>query len=118
MTERLGQYIKKMRLKHGDTLESLSKEFGVSKQFVSQVEKERKKMPVEWRDKLIEIYKLSDEEIAELDMAIAINNELIKINLEGMNEDKMGLAIKFARILPDLTVEQEEQLGLVLGLKF
>lgn len=66
-----GLFLLRLRQKNFDTLKDCSKKLGISVQLVSAIEHGDREIPSGLRQKIIDAYDLSSEEIKEMDDALA-----------------------------------------------
>lgn len=116
MTTNFGKFCRRLRINSGELLYDMAGKLGVSSAFLSKVENGKKKPPVEWRDKIIMLYQLNNNEIKELDECLfeARNYDSIDISNYGMNDKELmwSFARKFNSLdrerLKDFLNEEEE----------
>lgn len=94
---KFGEYFKILRIKHHEVLADVSSFLGVSTAFVSAVECGKKQIPDEWKDKIVDHYKLNSKQEQELIDAIDLSKQSIKINMQNVSLDRKNLAIQFRR---------------------
>ena len=77
-----GKYCRILRIKNGQTMTETAKLLGVSLSYISSIEHGDRKIPVDWRNKIIKIYDLKDNEIVLLDEAISKSPRQCEITIE------------------------------------
>ncbi len=94
MVNNFGKFCRKLRIDKDQVLSDMAKNLGVSSAFLSQVENGKKKPPKEWREILVNIYKLNAKEIKQLDqyMYEAQNYDSIDISYMDHNDRMMLLS--------------------------
>lgn len=115
MVNSFGKFCRKLRIDEGQLLAEMAKELGVSSAFLSKVENGGKKPPRDWRNKLIELYQLDENQIEELDDCLfeAINSRSIDMS-EYSNENREML-LSFARRLDTMDTKKKDQIKRLLG---
>lgn len=76
-----GKYFSKLRKDRKQSITEAAKLLGVSIAYISSVEHGDREIPSDWRMKIAEIYKLTDDEIAELNDSYFNTPSLKKISL-------------------------------------
>lgn len=99
---RFGVFCRKLRLENRELLYDMAGKLGVSSAFLSKVENGKGKPPAEWRDKLILLYQLYDDEIRELDAALYEANNRSSIDISHFTDENKSLMWSFARKLDSL----------------
>ena len=86
----------------------------VSSTFLSAMEVGRKTIPLEYVEKICNIYNLTEEEKNELEDSINETNKRVSIELEAMNESQKDVSLIFARKIKNADSELLEKLKKVL----
>lgn len=76
-----GEYFRILRIKNREVLADAKKFLNVSTAFISAVECGKKQIPENWFEKIVDHYKLSETEQAELKGVMERSKSSIKINL-------------------------------------
>jgi hypothetical protein len=97
MITKLGDYLRKLRIRNQQILKNMADELGVSSAFLSAVENGKKNMPESWYAILHEHYSLDDAEMEELRQAAMESQKTISLNLNNASETNRQLAVSFAR---------------------
>jgi len=82
MSTVFGKFCRMLRIKHDEVLRDMAQKLGVSSSYLSAVENGKRPMPQNWRDDLIQLYTLTNEESKELDDAIYQSIQEIKMTLD------------------------------------
>ena len=118
MVTLFGKYVRKLRIEHDEILLDMSNKLDVSPAYLSAVEHGRRKIPINWLNKIAKSYNLGSDEIIQLEEIIAKTNENITLPLgKDMSDAKKDLAISFARELDELTDKDIEVILNVLRKK-
>jgi len=99
MLTALGKFCRMLRIKHDEVLRDMAQRLGVSSSYLSAVENGKRPTPQGWRDELIRLYSLTDDESKELDNVIYLSQQEVKLNLNlnrFSNSDRDAL-LTFAR---------------------
>ncbi len=99
---RFGVFCRKLRLENRELLYDMAKKLGVSSAFLSKIENGKGKPPAEWRQKIISLYALTEDEIEELDAALFEANNRKSIDISGFSDENKALMWSFARKLDSL----------------
>lgn len=110
-----GKFIRKIRKDRGDTLVGMSTKMGgISIAFLSAMEVGKKQVPIEYADKISEIYNLTEEENLELTNAIGSSNANMNLDFTKMPEDRAQASVLFARKINKLSQKSLEELRKLL----
>ena len=114
MLTEYGKYIRELRKQKGETLSSMSEKMNVSIAFLSAMEVGKKQVPVEYADKISEIYNLTEEQNLELTNAIGSSNANMNLDFTVMTEEKAQISVLFARRINKLSQKSLEELRKLL----
>ena len=97
MATKLGIFCRKLRIEEGELLYDMAQKLGVSSAFLSKVENGKKKPPVQWKQRIINEYKLSGGKLNEFEESFfeAVNADSIDISM--YEESDKELMLSFAR---------------------
>ena len=110
-----GKFIRKIRKDRGDTLVGMSNKMGgVSIAFLSAIEVGKKQVPIEYADRISEIYNLTVEENQELTDAIGASNANMNLDFTKMSQDRAQASVLFARKINKLSQKSLEELRKLL----
>ena len=110
MVTQFGKFLRKIRIDNSELLKNMADTFGVTSSYLSAVENGKRNIPQDWASKIIEFYDLTDNQIIELDEAIALSqNEIILDTSELDTSDKKFLAA-FAREFTSLDDTEKDQI--------
>ena len=84
MISKFGLYVREIRKKNNDSLRTMAKKLNVSAPFLSSMEVCRKVIPIDYIDKIRDLYNLSKEEVEKLEDSINETNNKVSIELEKM----------------------------------
>lgn len=114
----IGKFLRMLRLKNNEILKDMSTKLGISTALISSVETGKKKASDSFREKIIETYNLSDEDIKELDEAIVRTNirELNELTLKtnNLDENREDLVVAFARCFSSLDDDSTNKIKRIL----
>ena len=114
MVNELGKFLRKIRIDYGEILKNMADKLEVTSSFLSAVENGKKKMPSSWYNKIIELYKLDDNQVDDFNKAIAKTEESVEISLRKIPDVNKEVAISFARKFQDFNTEDIEQIQKIL----
>ena len=97
MISKFGNFIRKVRSKENESLRKMASKLGITPSFLSDMEVGRKTIPLEYLNKISELYNLSDDEVIEFENSIYETNEKVSIELDIMNEAQRDISLLFAR---------------------
>ena len=109
MSEKYGELIKRMRIKHKENMGDMADWLGVKLPFVSACENGKKRIPDDWLEKIAKHYKLNEREKTELAESIDLTRDHIKIDLAHISDCSKRAAFCFQRsikIMDDDTAEK------------
>ena len=109
-----GKFIRKIRKDRGDTLLGMSKKMDVTISFLSALEVGKKQVPIEYADKISQIYNLTPEENIELTDAIGASNANMNLDFTKMSQDRAQTSVWFARKINKLSQKSLEELRKLL----
>ena len=114
MYTEFGKWLRTLRISIGIRLYDMSKALSVSSSFISAVETGKKSIPLDFVEKIIKNYDLSDEQIAALKNAVKLtrDDELrskksIQLKVDTSKSDVQELLYCFARKADELTEEEK-----------
>ena len=107
--------MRKIRSEHGDSLRTMSAKLGVTPAFISSLEIGRKQIPLDYVDKIAEIYSLSLKQKKELSDVVYASNEKIVLSLKDFSDEQVELSLAFARKIKDNDKDFIESLNKLLN---
>ena len=110
MPTHIGEFLRSLRIEHGEILKTMAEKLGVSSAFLSAVENGKKKMPAQWGEKLCSIYDLSAKQQDALQAAIIDTNSAVELSLKNATPQSRKLAISFARHFESLDDETSRKI--------
>lgn len=110
MPTHIGEFLRSLRIEHGEILKTMAEKLGVSSAFLSAVENGKKKMPAQWKEKLCSIYDLSTKQQDALQAAIIDTNSAVELSLKNATPQSRKLAISFARHFESLDDETSRKI--------
>lgn len=102
---KFGEYVRILRIKHHEVMGDMAKALDTSLPFLSAVENGKKNVPKDWIQKLVEHYKLNNDEVKDLEKAIEESRTQMKIRLIDTERYQRKAALKFARSFDDMDEE-------------
>ena len=114
MLTHLGTFLRTLRMENGELLKTMAEKLEVSSAFLSAVENGKKKMPALWEEKLLSIYHLSQQQLYDLQKAVADTNDAIELNLKNTSSHNRDLALSFARHFDSLDAETSKKITKML----
>lgn len=112
MISAFGKCIRKIRGK--ESLRTMASRLGISPSFLSAMEVGRKTVPMEYCQRIKEIYNITGEQETELFDAIVETNQHVDIEIAEMNEAQKETTMVFARTIEHADSEMVEKLRKVL----
>ena len=109
-----GKFLRILRMDTGELLKTMADKLEVTSSFLSAVENGKKKIPVDWVEKISRLYFLSDDKFIELQNAVCETNQCVEIGLSNLNCQQRELAFSFARKLNDIGDEELQKLWVIL----
>ena len=103
---RFGVFCRRLRLENRELLYDMAEKLEVSSAFLSKVENGKGKPPAEWRQKLIDLYQLCNDDVEELDSALYEANNRKSIDISNFSDEEKVLMWSFARKLDSLDHEK------------
>lgn len=97
-----GKAVRKARIDANETLLSMAKEIGTTPAFLSGMETGRKKIPVEWVEKISAFFKKKNVQTEDLQQLAHISNDAVPV--EGLPLQQQMLIAGFAKSA--MTAEQ------------
>lgn len=99
MSTIFGKFCRMLRIRNDEVLRDMARKLGVSSSYLSAVENGKRPTPKSWRNKLIQLYDLTNDESKELDDAIYQSHQEIKItlNLNRFSSSDRDTLMAFAR---------------------
>lgn len=110
---RLGMFLKKLRIEHGEVLFDMAQRLHVTSAFLSAVENDRRSAPLAWIDTITNEYDLSEPRRQELSAAIGESIKQIRMDVGTVSANRKACALAFARSFDDLS---EDDIQSLMGL--
>ena len=114
---RFGEFVRILRIQNHQVMGDMAKALRTSVPFLSAVENGKKNVPIEWAEKLIEIYSLDEEQAKELYDAIEESKTQYKIVTAKASATQRKAALKFARSFDDIDDETAQKILELLNKK-
>lgn len=114
MLTAFGKELRKLRITAGELIRDMADKLGVTASYLSAVETGKRQIPVEWVDKISELYALSSTEKETLQKSADASVLSVKFKLDGMNERRRQTAVLFAREFSELDDQKLEQIRMLL----
>ena len=101
-----GKILRKIRIDKGLTMAQMAKAVGITSAYLSTIERGNRNIPKYLTQNVINHYKLSSEQVAELQKAELLSIDSIEIELSDVDLDKKTLVFTLAKNLKNMTYEQ------------
>ena len=110
MVSAYGKILRKIRIDKGLTMAQMAKAVGITSAYLSTIERGNRKIPKNLTHNVINHYKLSNEQVAELQEAEYLSMDSFEIDLSDVDLDKKTLVLSLAKNLKNMTYEQVEMI--------
>ena len=118
MANDFGKFCRKLRIDSDELLKNMADKLNVTSAYLSAVENGKRRIPDDWSEKLSQLYKLNDAQIAEMNEAIDSSLKEITINLaQSKNNAAKSTAIAFARKFDSLSDDEITKIQNILSKK-
>lgn len=97
MITKFGKMTRRIRQKNEESLRTMAKKLNISASFLSAMEVGKKAIPLEYIDRISQLYLLDSKETDILSDSINETNNNLSINLDAMNNNQKQLTLIFAR---------------------
>ena len=101
-----GKTLRKIRIDKGLTMAQMAKAIGITSAYLSTIERGKRNIPKSLTQNVINHYKLSNEQVAELQEAEYLSMDSSEIDLSDVDLDKKTLVFAIAKNLKNMTCEQ------------
>jgi hypothetical protein len=122
MYTEFGKWLRTFRISIGIRLYDMSKTLNLSSSFISAVETGKKNIPLDFVEKIINSYALSEEQIVSLKNAAKLTREdelkskkSIQLKIDTSKSDVQELLYSFARKADELTEEEKKAMWDILN---
>ncbi len=115
MLSEFGKFCRKLRMEKNELLIDMAQKLEVKSSFLSAVEVGKKSIPEKWKEKIIELYNLSDEQILELTKSIEDSVRQLKFDLSQREDVDKNILLAFARKLDNLDTKDKESILKILN---
>lgn len=88
----------------------MAKAIGITSAYLSTIERGKRNIPKNLTQNVINHYKLSNEQVAELQKAEYLSMDSFEIDLSDVDLDKKTLVLSLAKNLKNMTYEQVEMI--------
>lgn len=110
MVSEYGKTLRKIRIDKGLTMAQMAKAIGITSAYLSTIERGKRNIPKSLTQNVINHYKLSNEQVAELQEAEYLSMDSFEIDLSDVDLDKKTLVFTIAKNLKNMTCEQVEMI--------
>ncbi len=114
----IAKFLRMLRLNNNEVLKDMADRLELSTALISSIETGKKKASDNFREKIINEYNLSNEEVKRLDDAIVRTNirELNELTLKtnNLDENREDLVVAFARCFSDLDDDSTSKIKKIL----
>ena len=107
---RLGVFLRKLRIEHGEVLMDMAQKLHVSSAFLSAVETDRKSAPLTWVDVIAEEYDLNAKQRAELREGVNESIKQVRLDVGESPANRRDCALAFARRFDSLSDQDVQML--------
>ncbi len=114
MLSEFGKFCRKLRMEKNELLIDMAQKLEVKSSFLSAVEFGKKSIPERWKEIIIELYDLSNEQILELTKSIENSVKLLKFDLYQREDVDKNILLAFARKLDNLDTKDKESILKIL----
>lgn len=114
MLNSFGKFCRKLRIDNDELLKDMAARLEVTSSYLSAVENAKRKVPQEWKSKLIKLYKLDEEQQKELSLSLQEAEKELKIDLSDYNNEDKQVLMALARGYQDFDVETKATLKNIL----
>lgn len=111
---RLGVFLKKIRIEHNEVLFDMAKRLKVSTAFLSAVENGRKAAPLSWIESIAQEYKLDVAQKEELVDVISESIKQVRMDTEHAPMNRRKCVLAFARKFDDISDEDIQDIMSIL----
>ena len=97
MLTNFGKALRRLRLENNELLKDMADKLNVSSAYLSAVENGKKKATTSLLNRVVELYKLSDEDAIKLELDFQRSLDEIRVNTSELSPEQEDLAMVFAR---------------------
>ena len=115
MATELGRFLRKLRIDNDELLRDMARKLGMSSAMLSSIENSKRKPAENFAAAVVGEYKLDDDQVRALDLAVARAREEVAIRLDSLRAPNQELAVAFARRIGDLDENSVETIRKLLG---
>ena len=96
MSTQLGEMLRLIRIKTGDSMRQMAEKLGLSSSYLSAIENGKRNVPKDF-DSVVEAhYELTSQQVKDLKEAIALTSESVKVDLTDLSEKHKKLIYALA----------------------
>ena len=110
-----GKILRKIRIDKGLTMAQMAKAVGITSAYLSTIERGNRNIPKNLTKNIINHYKLSNEQVEELQKAEYLSMDSIEIDLSDIDLSKKTLVLSLANNLKNMTYEQVAMINEIMG---
>lgn len=114
MATELGKLLRKLRIEHDEYLRDMAGRLNITSSYLSAIENGKRRMPMDYIERIGGIYRLRKEELAQLQEAASYEQQKVEIKLQAVSEEKKYAALSFARNFDKLSDDQLEEIRRVI----
>lgn len=116
MLNSFGKFCRKLRIDRDEFLKDMAEKLGVTSSYLSAVENGKRRVPQEWKDKIIQIYDLDEDQQNELTLSMQESKKELKIDISNYNNEDKQVLTALARKYQDLDIQSKETIKNLLNL--
>lgn len=114
MTTPVGKLLRKLRIERDEYLRDMAARLNITSSYLSAIENGKRRMPLDYIERIGESYKLTLEELAQLQEAASHEQRKVEIKLETASVKKKYAALAFARDFDKLSDDQLEEIRKII----
>ncbi|MBQ7066863.1 MAG: helix-turn-helix transcriptional regulator [Lachnospiraceae bacterium] len=113
MSTNFGKFCYKLRVDNNELMQDMATKLGVTTAFLSNVENGKKKPPVEWKDKILKLYSISEAELEELERSFFEARYANAIDISNMDQYEKNILLSLARKFSSKDVIEDDCMEIV-----
>lgn len=110
----LGKHLRKLRVDREETAKEMASKLGVTSSYLSAIELGKRRMSINLKDKIIEKYCYSKEDIDLIEELVIQDSTMIKLHVDHLNLEERKILFALIRKIKELSQEDLDKIRKII----
>lgn len=110
----LGKHLRELRIDRGETAKEMAKKLNVTSAYLSSIELGRRRMSINLKDKIINTYCYSKEDIDLIEELVIKDSTMIKLHVDHLNLEERKILFALIRQIKELSKEDLDKIRKII----